>query len=988
MFPASIMMDGTSIPLTPIGGFPPSAPAPILGRMSKPLPTLLALALAGIAHAVEIPTSLGNGADAYLSNDSNRGPTVTHGTKSFFEIRQYPDTRLRIAYLRFDIGEVVGDLSGATITITGTTVPESLPLVFHGLNESPSAGAGEAWNEATINYATASGLDPAAPLATFALTSDATSSPLAVTTGSGVGANTTVPDTALDAFLAADTDGVVTFIAFIDPAAITPGDHSFTFSSKEGSDAPVLTLPNAALPSGDDLDGDLLNDLWEDFHFGNADGLTDTAERALHDGGDDPDGDGFDNEAEETAATDPNDGAAYPGGPHFVYVSPAGDDANPGTIDNPFATIARAQQEVSPGSTVYFRGGTHAIDVGQVAEYTSIFARVFKFTQSGTEAAPIRWWAYPDEQPVFDLSAVTPPDYRVYTFYIMADWLHFRGLTVTGVQVTILTHTQSICFDNEGSHNIYERLVMRDNQAIGLWIGNGSNNLVLNCDAYRNWDHTSEGGVGGNVDGFGCHASADPGNVFRGCRAWFNSDDGYDCINVNHAVTFENCWAFYNGYDFNFNSRGDGNGFKAGGYGSKPAEQLPDPIPRHVVRDCLSVGNKQSGFYSNHHPGGVDFTGNTALRNKRNFNLLNRDATNTTDVPGYDHFLRNNLGYDASLEELANADLPACDSDRNSFDLPVTVTAADFLSIDEALLTAPRQANGELPVVPLMRLAETSGLIDQGVEIGEPFAGTAPDLGCHEHDAIEVGNPGFSLPVVTSASETPAGHVWSFEPGAGMVAIAGGQVAYLDGNGSLVQNLDGFAPGETYHIHLMAAAPGNEADLTVAVDGLSIANQTIDGSTFLPVDAAFVATSSSHELRLAGTGSANEIRIAAVRITRVTADSDSDTDQLKDTWEFTWFGNLRQSAGGDADHDGSSQAVEQALELDPTSGAEFFSCGMTGNGVLEWPSVSGIDFTVWRSGDLVVWDDIATVPGLETTTTYSDPSPPENRAFYRVSFEP
>jgi len=35
------------------------------------------------------------------------------------------------------------------------------------------------------------------------------------------------------------------------------------------------------------------------------------------------------------------------------------------------------------------------------------------------------------------------------------------------------------------------------------------------------------------VDGFGCHVgkTTETGNVFRNCRAWRNSDDGFDLIN-------------------------------------------------------------------------------------------------------------------------------------------------------------------------------------------------------------------------------------------------------------------------------------------------------------------------------------------------------------------------------------------------------------------------------------------------------------------------
>ena len=45
-------------------------------------------------------------------------------------------------------------------------------------------------------------------------------------------------------------------------------------------------------------------------------------------------------------------------------------------------------------------------------------------------------------------------------------------------------------------------------RAIGFYLVRGSNNLVLNCDAYNNYDPVSENGTGGNVDGFGGHPAS------------------------------------------------------------------------------------------------------------------------------------------------------------------------------------------------------------------------------------------------------------------------------------------------------------------------------------------------------------------------------------------------------------------------------------------------------------------------------------------------
>lgn len=416
------------------------------------------------------------------------------------------------------------------------------------------------------------------------------------------------------------------------------------------------------------------------------------------------------------------------------YVSPTGNDANTGVIDTPFETIQRAQQAANFGDTVYIRGGKYKMRMDQIASYKSIWAYV-----TVLDKPLIKYWAYKDEQPIFDYSDIKPADKRVIGFYVTGRAIHIKGIEMIGMQVTITGHTQSECFEIRGSDNVLEQISMHDGMAIGVYILRGSNNLILNCDAYNNYDPVSEGGAGGNVDGFGCHAPAGHvNNVFRGCRAWFNSDDGYDCISSGEPVLFDNCWAFYNGYEVGFISRGDGNGFKAGGYGSTAFTKLPNPIPRNTVQFCLSVKNKQSGFYSNHHLNGSNWYNNTAYLNKRNYNMLNRESRTITgylkDVPGWGHVLRNNLGYAARNNELTDINKPACDLSHNYFDLEVTVNSSDFLSLDQNELMAPRQADGSLPKIDFLHLVQNSDLVDRGTDIGFPFNGAAPDLGCFESD--------------------------------------------------------------------------------------------------------------------------------------------------------------------------------------------------------------------------------------------------------------
>ena len=392
------------------------------------------------------------------------------------------------------------------------------------------------------------------------------------------------------------------------------------------------------------------------------------------------------------------------------FVSPSGSDDAPGSIEQPFATVQRAQKAAEPGDTVFVRGGVYRMTEAQIAHRRSIFAHLTFLDKSGVPGKPILYRAYREERPVFDCSAVKPAGQRVTAFHVSGSWLHLQGLEVTGVQVTIKTHTQSICFESNGSHNVFERLSLHDGQAIGIYHVRGSDNLFLNCDAWNNWDHTSEDGLGGNVDGFGCHPDqGGTGNVFRGCRAWFNSDDGYDCIGAHEAVVFEHCWAAYNGFSPTFARTGDGNGFKAGGYGSAAASRLPHPIPRHTVRFCVAVGNKNSGFYANHHPGGGDWMNNRAYRNGTNFNMLGRLSDNRTDVAGSGHKLLDNLSY-RSGRDIAAMDAAQCELSGNSFTLGRKLTDQDFVSLDEAELFQPRQPDGSLPILHLLQPAEGSAL--------------------------------------------------------------------------------------------------------------------------------------------------------------------------------------------------------------------------------------------------------------------------------------
>lgn len=357
------------------------------------------------------------------------------------------------------------------------------------------------------------------------------------------------------------------------------------------------------------------------------------------------------------------------------FVAPAGDDNADGTKQKPFATFGHAQQLAQAGDTVFFRQGVYRVTNDEIQYYKGAYATVFHITRSGTADAPIVFSGYMTERAEFDMSAVNPGDYRLTGILLSADYVVLRQLEISGLRVLQKGHSQSECVRMIDANNcLLDRMSFHDGMAIGVYLLSGKDNLILNCDAYNNYDYLSDGGYGGNTDGFGAHCASEEhtGNVFRGCRAWWNSDDGFDLINCLAPVVIEDCVAFYNGFrPGTLIPAGDGTGFKAGGYGMKPLKQMVRDVkkaPCHVVRRCMAYRNKNKGIYANHHLGGVEFTDNVSIANPRNYTMLCRKSVaEAVDVPGYDHILRNNISINPIMKgrDYTDIDTARCIMENN-----------------------------------------------------------------------------------------------------------------------------------------------------------------------------------------------------------------------------------------------------------------------------------------------------------------------------------
>ena len=401
-----------------------------------------------------------------------------------------------------------------------------------------------------------------------------------------------------------------------------------------------------------------------------------------------------------------------------IYIAPGGNDSAAGTIDAPLATLPAAYKKVVSGDTVYFRGGTYKVTDEQVMKYKSPYAYVFALEKAGTASKRTCFMGYPGERPVFDFSALNlNGEHRFAAFYLGADYLHLRNFDIIGVPVRIKGHTQSECVSaRKGSYCIVENLSMHDNMAIGYYQTAGSHNLVLNCDAYNNYDAYSEGQYGGNVDGFGCHVSksSEVGNVFRNCRAWRNSDDGFDLIDCYMPVEIDHGFAFFNGYQptidpkdtTEFKSAGDGNGIKGGGFGMSDTKQItfPNGCPQHYIHHCLAYRNKSNGIYSNHHLGGNRWEYNTSGMNQQhNYSMVNRKGTATTenvDVDGYEHILIGNVSWKGNRGDVTALNTEKCTLANNSFGPDAFMVAdVDFVTVSPASFFTSRDAEGNLPEI-------------------------------------------------------------------------------------------------------------------------------------------------------------------------------------------------------------------------------------------------------------------------------------------------
>lgn len=438
------------------------------------------------------------------------------------------------------------------------------------------------------------------------------------------------------------------------------------------------------------------------------------------------------------------------------YYAAPGATGDGKSINTPGDLNTLASKTIQGGDSLFLMDGVYYIT-----------ATVDVKTAAGSQAKMTFVGAYPGAHPIIDgYKMAYNNNGQSNGVRTRVAYVHLYGITVryAGFKGFLIG----------GNFNKIENCTAQASVDSGFGVKNASDCTFINCDSFDSFDYqlggTSSPDFGGNADGFCDKQFTGNGNTYINCRAWNNSDDGWDLYKrgTNSPIVLINCICYNNSpeyYDFTDNPRletdkswfdsvegrtlttskghvdtwyrthyynnGNKNGFKIGGAG----------VATDVTMyRCLAVANTINGFDQNYTQGDVKLYNCTGYDNKNNYHFGSAEMHSLdikNSISFYSHEADNSNSKNEWWKDIITTGNYTHSS--NSWDMAGMVpTNADFLSIDPTLATTERNADGTLNVNTLLCLASGSKYIDAGEILPgfDDYKGSKPDLGWKEYEEV------------------------------------------------------------------------------------------------------------------------------------------------------------------------------------------------------------------------------------------------------------
>lgn len=375
------------------------------------------------------------------------------------------------------------------------------------------------------------------------------------------------------------------------------------------------------------------------------------------------------------------------------YVAPDATGAGNGTIGSPW-TFVQACSAAQPGHHIWLRGGVYNFSANPIMP-------------NGTAQSVITWESHPGEKAIFDGSN-QPAQPRGGRWISVGGNSRVINIECRNTQQHgfLVDNRVNVTFRHCHGHHCHGVPFYGFTATDCIW---EDNVLEYNADPGNNWDDAD-----GVAIAFGTNNIV-RNNILRG-----NSDDGLDMWRSTNCLIEYNV-AIGNGYNALgqlYHTNAPVNGYKLGAWNMSEGGG-------HTVRFNLAYDNAGMGFMDNGTGSGalpMTFHDNTSYNNCH----VQTWAREISFLGAVASVVRNNIAMSGprSLPTSHFEVRPETVHSHNTWNLGLNTAAQiQWQNIIDPTNTA------------FLRLAVGSPAINAGTNMGQPFVGSAPDLGCYEHGA-------------------------------------------------------------------------------------------------------------------------------------------------------------------------------------------------------------------------------------------------------------